>query len=154
MCVSYGSSPDIGQKELALDTILQLHNFLSSNVKNSASTQVFSLLGARPCTISTCKIALSYLPSHGFNRNNYHIEVQKQDQPGAPHFEQFEISKNDPNNPKYNLLVVSEAAKIALQEYKKQLEARQEEQHKSISHQALLPHQENSDSYDPNCALF
>lgn len=144
------TSHAINQDILAMETIFYLHRFLVRNNRNPAYNQLISLLGNKVHTASTCGVALSFFRSAEFDGGSYRIKVGKQQE----HFQYLSVIQDDIYNFKYELFIISEAAKRALEGYKKRLEF---EESKTNTHQRPLipPSQEHySCTCIPTCHLF
>jgi hypothetical protein len=100
---------------LAIDTISHLHRFLAKNV-NPTYAPPHSPLYSRPCTAYTCHSALAYLSNAEFVGSKYRIKVVTQKDASIPHFQYSHSTEEG------SILIISEAAKIALENYEKELE--------------------------------
>lgn len=77
-------------EELALETLFQLHQFLSTHNKNPSYTAIIRDFNTLPRSAAKCRLALSFLPVSGsFDGGNYKISTHTQ----LPHFQIADLPK-------------------------------------------------------------
>ena len=144
----YGNIQEVSHHELAKDTILHLHQFLVRNV-NPSYAPISSPLYARPYTATTCQLALVYFSNGGFVGGNYRIKVEKQENSSVPHFQYSQ----DSNGSKHEIFMVSESARIALEEYAMEMQKREQMCKILTPKDPLIPNKEPSSCFRI-CSLF
>lgn len=116
--------------KLAIETINQLHRFLSMYNESPSTRTLINYFSSEPLTESKCRIALSFLPTGScYDGGNFKISVCRCE---VPYFEVKELPRLDGSNKTIKYLIVSETAKKALLEFCVDLSAKELEEKRNL----------------------